>query len=235
MLGTHPEDSELYFQLGFSHAELGQYPQALKAFAALLERAPGHPGGLAAASQLHFKEGNLDQAARLATRLIARNSTHPKVGAALYIKGYVLAKKGLLNRARQALERAVEVDDSHAEAHNALGNLHTMQGKLQPAARAYEAAILNAPDFITARYGLGMCYLRQGAFDRAVFQFQRTLELNPKFARAHLALGQTYEKQGKLDLARRSYGTFVDLGEKGDRRVAEIKEHLEQLAVGRGE
>jgi tetratricopeptide (TPR) repeat protein len=227
LLGENPDDLEIYYHLGFSYAELGQYQKALKAFETLLERNPDHVKTLDVLSRLRFKQGELEEAARLATRLIAQAPEHPRISTAFYITGYVQARKGKLGEARQALERVLQMDSTHAEAHNALGTIHLMQGRLQQAERAYKAAI--AHNLTTAHYGLGMCYTRQEAFVRAIVQLERAVEIHPTFAKAYLLLGQTYEKQGDIEASLRSYRSFLEYGKEGDQRLGEVKARIVQL------
>lgn len=227
LLGENPDDLEIYYHLGFSHAELGQYQKALKAFEILLERDPGHVKALAFSSRLRFKLGDLEKAARLATRLIAQAPEHPRISTAFYITGYVQARNGKLDEARQTLERVLQMDSTHAEAHNALGTIHLKQGRLQQAERAYRAAI--AHNLTTAHYGLGMCYAQQEAFARAIVQLERAVEIHPTFAKAYLLLGQVYEKQGDIEASLRSYRNFLEYGKEGDRRLGEVKVRIVQL------
>lgn len=95
-------------------------------------------------------------------------------------------------RAELAFRRALQLDDHHAEAHNALGATLAAQGRLDEAAQAFLAGVNAAPRAAHIRSNLGRVYLLQGRRDEAIAMLQEALSLDPanRGARENLALAQ---------------------------------------------
>lgn len=218
-------DPESYVALGRSYAELGRWEQAAGMYRAVLERDPGHVRALSGLSHAYLNRGDVEEAAGLAHQVIARAPNQREACEAHFTVGYVEAKSGRLDQARQAFERALQVDTTYAKAHHALGNLHVIQGRLVEAEQAYKAAIRHRPDWVDPRLSLGQCYVRQQAYDEAIEEFEGVLRLDAANARAYYALGEAREKTGDLDAALRAYRSFIAHW-KGD------AQYLEKVEAG---
>ena len=199
-------------------------------YRAVLEREPGHVGGLAGLSHACLNQGDLDEAAALARQVIARAPGQREARGAHFTIGYIAVRNGRLDQARQAFERALQVDTTFAKAHHALGNLGLLQGRLGEAGQSYRAAIRHRPDWVDARLSLGQCYLRQRDYDQAIEMLQAALRLDSTNARAYLALGDACEKLGNADAAGRAYRSAVAHWRGDARQLAAIEARLAQLA-----
>lgn len=84
-------------------------------------------------------------------------------------------------KARAAAVRAIELDDSLAEAHAALGLYLSIYSWNQPAAeREFRRAIELNPNYPTARQQFaGYCLMAMGRFDEALAEARRAHELDP--------------------------------------------------------
>jgi Tfp pilus assembly protein PilF len=67
--------------------------------------------------------------------------------------------------AREALQRAVDLDSTHAPSRRELGDLNLAEGKLAEAKALFEDVLDLAPGDVTARVALAQIAARQG--DRA--------------------------------------------------------------------
>src|SRR5688572_8698693 len=97
------------------------------------------------------------------------------------------------SRAERAIRRALELDDSLAEAHSSLGWWKVEhEWNWTEAEQAFQRAIeLNPGDGVArARYGRTLGYL--GRFEEAIKELQRALELDPLSAPVNAYLGQVY-------------------------------------------
>jgi tetratricopeptide (TPR) repeat protein len=97
--------------------------------------------------------------------------------------------------ARAALERALRLDASDAEALAFLGHSEAALGR--PAFEHLTAGVAARPDWPLGHYLLGLYYVKQGVYRPAAEEFQTTLRLDPgnaqaqaDLARAHLGMGQ---------------------------------------------
>ena len=223
-------DLDSYLAAGRSYGDLGRWEEAAGMYRAALEREPGHVGALAGLSHARLNQGDLEAAAELARRVIARAPGRPEAREAHYTTGYAAVRDGRLGQARQAFEQALQVDTTFAKAHHALGNLGLLQGRSGEAERSYEAAIRHRPDWAEPRLSLGQHYLRQREHGQAVEMLQAALRLEPADARAHLALGGAWEKLGRTDAALAAYRSAAAHWRGEARQLAAIEARIARLA-----
>ena len=81
--------------------------------------------------------------------------------------------------ARAALEKALALDDSLAEAHASFGLLDTLELHLQQALVGYQRAIELKPNYATAHHWLALSYATLGQFDPGIAEAKRAIELDP--------------------------------------------------------
>jgi TolB-like protein/Tfp pilus assembly protein PilF len=81
--------------------------------------------------------------------------------------------------ARAALKKALELDDSLAEAHASSGLLDLIEVHLDRAIAELERAIELKPNYATAHHWLMFSHLALGHFDPAIAEGKRALELDP--------------------------------------------------------
>ncbi len=109
--------------------------------------------------------------------------------------------------ALQKLKKALEVDDSYADAHNVIAILYEKLGEGDLAGKHYDHAVaLDAKDpFI--RNARGSYYCRRGRFEAANQDFETALS-NPLYPTPWVALtnaGLCTERQGKIEVAEGYY------------------------------
>ena len=81
--------------------------------------------------------------------------------------------------ARSAIQKALELDDSLAEAHASAGLLATVELKLQPAIDELMRAVDLKPNYATAHHWLALAWMTVGQFDPAIAEAKRAVELDP--------------------------------------------------------
>jgi tetratricopeptide (TPR) repeat protein len=81
--------------------------------------------------------------------------------------------------ARSAIEKALELDDSLAEAHASAGLLATVELKLQLAIDELKRAADLKPNYATAHHWLALAWMTVGQFDPAIAEAKRAVELDP--------------------------------------------------------
>jgi DNA-binding winged helix-turn-helix (wHTH) protein/tetratricopeptide (TPR) repeat protein len=136
-----------------SRRDINAMPQAIAAFEAALREDPEYAEAWAA----------------LATTL---------TGAALF---QLEPTVPLLDRAREAAERAVKLDESLAEGHAALGRVYTMYTRDLSAAERELARALALDDKLSRGWhGIGILRAFQGRPEEALAAMRRARELEPK-------------------------------------------------------
>lgn len=99
-------------------------------------------------------------------------------------------------RAREAYQRAVELDPGHTEAHIDLGCLCHELGDLAGAETHYRAALALRPGDATARFDLAVVLDDQHREAEAREAYESALALDPACAEAHFNLARLCERAG---------------------------------------
>jgi type IV pilus biogenesis/stability protein PilW len=122
-----------------------------------------------------------------------------------YELGLLAQKNGRIPEAYSDLKKALELDDSNAEIHLAMGLLMQLDyNRPQDAITQYQRAIELDPGYTEARVNLGTVYLQQGAYEKAIPLFQSALE-DLSYRTPYIAesdLGWALFKSGKVEEGR---------------------------------
>jgi TolB-like protein/Tfp pilus assembly protein PilF len=90
-----------------------------------------------------------------------------------------LSPKEAASPARAALKKALELDDSLAQAHASSGLLATLELDLHRAITELERAIQLNPNDATAHHWIAIPLMTIGRFDRGIMEGKRAIELDP--------------------------------------------------------
>ena len=116
-------------------------------------------------------------------------------------------------KAKAAAEKALELDDSSAEAHTSRAQIHCYYDlDLAQAVREFQRAIELNPNYPTAHQWYGSsCLISLGRFDEAIAQVKRAIELDPLSLVINTDLGGTYYRARRYDEAILQLRKTVDL------------------------
>lgn len=106
-------------------------------------------------------------------------------------------------QARQAYERALELDPKHADAHVNLGCLEHEVGRLQRAEYHYRAALEARNDHAVAAFNLGVVLEDRRSDREACAAYSRALEADARLADAHYNLARILERLGDSEASLR--------------------------------
>jgi TolB-like protein/Tfp pilus assembly protein PilF len=106
-----------------------------------------------------------------------------------------------ISPARAAVRKALELDDSLAEAHASLGLLNTLELHLEGAVSDFERAIQLKPNYATAHHWLMLGQLSLGRFDQAIAEGKRAVELDPLSVIINADFAWTYACAHRFDEA----------------------------------
>jgi TolB-like protein/Flp pilus assembly protein TadD len=139
-------------------------------------------------------------------------------------------------KAESAAKKALELDETLAEAHTALGGVLGQQGDFEHASEELHRAIQLNPNYATAHHWLVRgVLLPLGQFDDAIAEIKRAIELDPFSLAINASLGVIYtsarrydeailQLQRTLELDPNRFSTFFNLGNalelKGDHQAA---------------
>jgi tetratricopeptide (TPR) repeat protein len=103
--------------------------------------------------------------------------------------------------AEAAAKKALELDDSLAEAHASLGLIATEELEVNRAVNELERAIQLNPNYATAHHWLGLALATLRQSDRSVGELKRALELDPLSMIINADLSIIYLYAGRYDAA----------------------------------
>ena len=142
-----------------------------------------------------------------------------------------IATQEAITQARPAVTKALELDDSLAEAHASASLLYTLELRLQRAIQELERAIQLGPNYATSHHWLALNYMSSGRFDQAIAEGKRALDLDPlsriinadfgwiyfnarRYDEAETQIRKTLELDANFFLAHYYLGSVLEL--KGD-------------------
>jgi TolB-like protein/Tfp pilus assembly protein PilF len=103
--------------------------------------------------------------------------------------------------AETAAKKALELDDSLAEAHASLGLIATEELDLNRGVKEQERAIQLNPNYATAHHWLGLAFATLRQPDRSIAELKRALELDPLSMIINADLSIIYLYAGRYDAA----------------------------------
>lgn len=136
LLEVEPEYPPALYQAGVIYFRLRRYSDAATAFERYLKIAPQRVGDTRALGHCHYSLGRYSQAAQHYEQVLEQGET-PGVRFGLALARMRLGEE---DAALVNLERVVELDARHVEAHTWLGQLHFDAGRAADARAALERA-----------------------------------------------------------------------------------------------
>ena len=110
-----------------------------------------------------------------------------------------------------AARKALELDDTLAEAHTSLANAMVMNVQLVASEPEFRRAIELNPNYATAHQWYGECLQGEGRFAEALAELQRAHELDPLSLIINSALGMSLGTAGRIDEAIDQMHKTVDM------------------------
>ena len=126
---------------------------------------------------------------------------HPEA-ARLYDAGVRALTHGEQEKARTALEKAVDLDGSIADAHCILGVIYKGAEEIHAAEEAFQRATIADENYIEAYYELGdVLLIHLGDTAQAIQVLQKAVAIDADHARARTLLGIAYFRDNRTDAA----------------------------------
>lgn len=133
---------------------------------------------------------------------------------------------GLLDKALDSLNKAVELKSDYAPAHYQISLVLDRQGKLKEAIRKMESVLSLNPQDVGVGVQLSLLYFRDERKDDAVKLLEAIVKFAPTYADAHWLLSAMYEQKNDLDKAIVEAEKVVQLNpdnEAAKKRLEELK------------
>ncbi len=114
--------------------------------------------------------------------------------------------KPAFEEAKKATAKALEIDDTLAEAHASLGFVKEyFEWDWVGAGREYKKAIDLAPNYATAHQWYGMYFMKLGQVEKATRELKRALQFNPHSLIINADLGLPFYFRKQYDIAVEQY------------------------------
>ncbi|MBS1787914.1 MAG: tetratricopeptide repeat protein [Acidobacteria bacterium] len=115
-------------------------------------------------------------------------------------------------KAKAAALKALQIDDTLAEAHAALGwTKWVYDWDWTESEGEFKIAIGLSPSYATAYDGYGVCLAQTGRFDEALKQLKQAQQLDPLSLVIQVHIGWVYYYSGKYDLAIEQYQKALEM------------------------
>ena len=230
----NPEDPDLRVTLAGQYYENHMYDRAYEVASQVLEVYPDHEAALLLAGMAAVQQDRLEDAIPPLERFIALRRDRPAANAdlqlemAYYFVGASYVTLGQSERAIEALEAALRISPTDADALYQLGVAYQAQEQCDAALEAFRRAVRLVPDFVEAYQGMVQCYQALGQDDYRLYaegmvafgekryrqareRLEQAAERLPDDASVWLGLGLVYEKLGDLEAARQALARARDL------------------------
>ncbi len=143
---------------------------------------------------------------------------YPDLAPAHYVKALADRRTGDLVEARQALERAVQIDPAFTRARTELAEVLEEAEDYQAAAAAYRELSRSSPNDVSFHFRLAVAARKAGLIDEAISEYQAALRLDPSLGEAHYNLAVLYVREKKApDLAAQGFQRFLELDPESER------------------
>ncbi|MGH9337958.1 MAG: tetratricopeptide repeat protein, partial [Vicinamibacteria bacterium] len=113
---------------------------------------------------------------------------YPELAPAHFVKALADRRAGDLVEARQALERAVELDPSFTRARRELAEVLEESEDLPAAASAYRVLSRASPDDVSLHFRLAVVARKAGLVDEAISEYEAAIRLDSSLPEAHYNL-----------------------------------------------
>ena len=108
--------------------------------------------------------------------------------------------KDSMRQANEALQKALELDDSDPRVHISFCNLYTMQGTHDKALKSAKIAVELSPNGARAVLNLGSASLWVGQIEEAIHYYEQAIRLNPFPPGVYFrSLGRAYRLSGRYE------------------------------------
>jgi len=131
------------------------------------------------------------------------------------------------NKAKQALQKTIELEKDNAKAHSMLIEVYAALGEMQKADEAFKKAIELDPMDITAYSSAALLFMNNKKFNMAAKAYKKVVEINPMNVIGWLGLGISSFEAGNFDMAKKAFENTLKLDPT--KKIAEQK--LKELTL----
>ncbi len=198
-----PQDPKLWFLLGYTARLASRYPTSLNAFQKGLQLQPGSVEGLSGMAHTYARMGNIDEAKRLLTQVIAAN---PKRDTDLLIAGELFLQTGDTQKGLEYLQRAESMKpSSHSELLMAIAYMKLKQP--DRAKQLLDIAKRRSPKSVDIFRAVANYYREVSDYPNAIATLRNAPQMTPEVLSD---LAYSYELNGDKQEAATAYSRAAE-------------------------
>jgi tetratricopeptide (TPR) repeat protein len=129
-----------------------------------------------------------------------------------FLRGVQLLRSGQTFAAISVLHAAIQCDETHFDAHHALGSAFAQSGQFAEASAVLARAVTLRPDSAAANRDLGAAYDCQDLHEPAIEAYRRAVELKPALGDVQHRLGELYARYSRMEEASECFDRAADAG-----------------------
>lgn len=205
--GELASQDDVYDRIGLA-ISLGDPDQAIAAYQNAELENPDAPETRVLLANLYLAAGQIEEADAIVSEVL---QAAPDNEAALFSQSLVAFARGDDDAQTATLQRLVEVNPEHADAHAALGELQLTARDYGAAERSFEQSLENDSQNLVALIGLGNVRLRQDEFGQAEQAFTRAIEIDADNSFAYADRSRVYIFQADLAPAEADLDRAIEL------------------------
>ncbi len=227
------EKTRLYDEIGRHHLEVRQEPEeAIRAFEEARRHSPGDLPAALALSDLYVERERWAEAEVVldvvCSHLAEAGESPELLTHKVYRLGFVAARLGKDEKARQSFERAYELDPTFLPAAEGLGAILARIGDHARALKVYQAILihhrgdLTDPEVVEVYFTIGDLRRKLGDGKAAQTSLKNALGLDAWHLDSHRAMIALAEEEGDAELAISHRQKLVEIVEE-DEKVAQLR------------
>ena len=178
--------------------EIKAYQDTVQQYRKKLKKNPTNVAMYAELAKIHLEINNRNAAIG---EYHIMTSIAPSLALGHYNLGALYMQQGEVQRAIEAFQKAIELDENDTEPHIRLGWIYASQRKFDLAESYLQGALQRNPMLGEAYRGLGEIYVQQDALSDAIAAYTKLMEIEPKAAAGWLRLGALQVKAKQFDHA----------------------------------
>jgi len=222
-LQLEPNNGLLFRNLGVLLFEAGEIPRSAHTLRRANELNPNDVYTLIYLSRAHLNLKDYESAKTYLKIAEKKASQDPNILTAL---ADLYRKMKFKTEAKDAYEKAIELDPENAHSYSGLGQLYYESKKYQRAIGKFKKAAELSPEDGDIWYNLGLSYYGLNDLNQAAENLYRSLQYAPNNAESFNALGSVFETARRWKLAEKSFRKAIEI----DPDYSTARQNLKKLS-----
>ena len=200
LVGIFPEDSRLYFNIGYTFEKLKMFQKAEYSYRKAIELKSDEPDYYYNLGYLLMRENrNTKEAVECFRKVLEKEPKDPNT---YFNLGIIYLRGKVYETAIKCFRKAFVLNNYDTLALFYEGNAYQQMGNIEKAKEIYHKVIDYSPEYSWAYYNLGQIAWTEGRIDDAINYLEKTVSINPKDNLASKLLAQIYIKNQNYEKAR---------------------------------